>query len=264
MTTVLAFIRRDFLVWSSYRLSVLWSILGVVVLSGIVYFLGSALGDNAAFIAEQSGSYVAFLLAGIAFTDVFYQGLVAPPQAIREHQSAGTLEPMLVTPINMAQLALLASVFKVLLSITRLAVFLAFGVLVLGFWEDANPLSALLIFIPAWLSFLGLGTLSAAFIILVKQGDPILVAYGAISSLLGGTLFPIEVLPDWIRPFSNWIPLTPGLAGIRAALNGASPAEIAIHLQALIIMAAVLLPVGLAAFHRAVVRSKKVGTLDQY
>jgi ABC-2 type transport system permease protein len=259
-----AFLRRDLLVWSSYRLSVVWQLLGVVVIMGVLFFISRVIGSNRELLPQQSGGYLPFVLSGIAFTDVFLQGLTSPPFSIREHQKAGTLEPMLVTPISVRGLAFSASLFKFLLAFGRMALYLLFGVLVLGYWGEANLLSGVLIFAVATVAFLSLGSLSAAFIMVNKEGDPVVLVYGAISALVAGTLFPVEVMPAWVQSLANLFPLTHALAGMRAALEGATVAEILDELRALTIMAAILLPLGQTAFKWAVNRAKREGTLDQY
>lgn len=259
-----AYVRRDFLIWSSYRLSVIWQLLGVVVILGVLFFINRVIGPNNELIPQQSGSYLAFVLSGIAFTDVFLQGLTSPPFAIRENQKAGTLEPMLVTPISVHALAFSASLFKFLLAFARMALYLAFGAVALGFWQGANALAGAMVFVPAALTFLSLGSVSAAFIMVVKEGDPVLLIYGAVSAIVGGTLFPVEVLPEWVQSAAALFPLTHALSGMRAALAGATPAEVLDQARVLAIMAAILLPFGQVVFRWAVGRSKLEGTLDQY
>lgn len=258
------FVRRDLMIWSSYRLSVVWQFLGVAVIVGVMFFVSRVIGPNSDLIPQQSGSYLAFVVSGIAFTDVFLQGLTSPPFAIRENQKAGTLEAMLATPISVRGLAFSASLFKFLLAFGRMAIYLAFGAFVLGFWREANLLSASLVFVPAAITFLSLGSLSAAFILVIKEGDPVLLIYGAMSALIGGALFPVEVMPDWIQSAARYFPLTHALSGMRAALAGAGPSAVNEQIRALTVMAVILIPVGQLALNRAVSRAKMEGTLDQY
>jgi ABC-2 type transport system permease protein len=259
-----AFLRRDLLIWGSYRMAVVWQALGVFVFIVLIYFLGGTLGENATLTDGQSGSFVAFVLSGIAFTDLLMQGLYSIPQAIRDNQKSGTLEPMLLTPIATFTLAFSSSLFRFVLAFGRTAVYMAFGILVLGIWREANPLTLLIVLIPAIATFIAIGALSAAFIVLVKQGDPVLVAYSAITALLGGVFFPIEVFPSWVQSLTVVIPLMHALNGVRAALHGASPVQVLNPVLVLIGMAVVLLPIGIIAFNWAVNRAKMEGSLAQY
>jgi ABC-2 type transport system permease protein len=257
MEIALAFLRRDFQIWTSYRLTVMWQLLGPGIVICAVYFAAIAFG-------QDPTTYGAFLLSGLAFTDIFFQVLNSPPQAIRDNQRAGTLEPLMMTPINMVTLLIASPLFKCVLALWRMTALLVFGIVVLGFWHQANVISGLLVFAPASLAFVALGTLSAAFVMVVKQGDPVIVAYGAIMGLVGGALFPTQTLPPWAQTIAELLPLTPALAGLRAALEGATPGEVAGYSAELLTMAVILMPLGMFAFGRSVRHAKQEGTLGHY
>jgi ABC-2 type transport system permease protein len=261
MRGTLAFWRRDFLIWSSYRLAVVWQLSGVVILTGFTFFIGTAMaqGDN-----QEGAAFLAFALSGIAFTDYFSHGISAVAQAISENQKAGTLEPMLLAPIGGLRFALSSALFKLTMALGRMAVYLLLGATLFGFWHQANPFTAFLVLIPATVAFLGIGVLAAAFVILVKQADPVLLAYAWITGLLGGVLFPVELLPRWLQGLSAVVPLTHALSGVRAALDGATPAQVVPQLVILSAMAAVLAPLGVLSFRWAIKRAKQEGSLAQY
>jgi ABC-2 type transport system permease protein len=257
MSVALAFLRRDFQIWTSYRLTVIWQLLGPAVVICAAYFAAIAFG-------QQPSTYGAFLLSGLAFTDIFFQILNSPPQAIRDNQRAGTLEPLLMTPVSMVTLVLSSPLFKCVLALWRMTALLVFGAIALGFWHQMNLVSGLLVFVPAALAFIALGTVSAAFVVVVKQGDPVLVAYGAVMGLLGGALFPTQTLPGWLQLVAQLFPLTPALNGLRAALDGAAPQDVLGDCIELLAMSAILLPLGVVAFNWSVLRAKEDGTLGHY
>jgi ABC-2 type transport system permease protein len=264
MTATMAFLRRDFLTWASYRMSMMSEIaaLGVVML--LVYYVGNILGDKPDLIKQQSGSYVAFVLAGVAFMDIFTMALGTPAQAIRDGQKSGTLEPMFVAPVSTIGIAAASSLFKFIQSIIRVTIFIAFGIIALGFWHHANPLSITIVFIPALATFAGIGILSAASTILMKQGDPVFMTYSAFMGLMGGALFPVEVLPKWLQPLALAVPLTHALSGLREGLDGGSPLDVAPQVAILTTVAVILLPLSLWAFNASIRRAKREGSLGEY
>lgn len=264
MSIALAFLRRDFLIWTSYRLSLLSQVLGSFALIGIIYFIGRTVEGNVRLLEKYGGDYVAFLLSGLAFTSIFTEGLNSLPRVIRENQQTGTLETMLLTPVRLIDFIVASSLFGVLLSLVRSSVIFLFGVLVLGFWRDASLISILAVFIPAVLAMFSIGVLSAAFVVLVKQADAVIAAYGAMAAILGGMLFPVEALPNWLRPLSALVPLSHALSGLRLALQGEPPSAIAPQALALLFLAAALLPISIATFNWAINRAKKEGSLAQY
>lgn len=264
MNVPMAYLRRDFLIWSSYRLAAFWQVAGVLVLIVVIYFAGNAISGQSDLIKEEDGSYVAFIMVGLAFMDILMQGLVALPRAISDNQRAGTLEPMLLAPIGELDLLVSFWLFRFLFALLRMSIFVVFGVAVLGFWHAANPLSVVAVLIPAEIAFMGMGALSAAFMILVKQGDPVLIAYTAATAVLGGALIPIDALPNWMGPFTMLIPLTHALSGIREGLAGGGLVDVAPQIAALSAMAVLMLPPGLLALRWSLQRSRKEGSLGEY
>lgn len=264
MTVAMAFLRRDFLIWSSYRLSAFWQVVGIFLTLVLVYCAGAAIGDRSSVIAEEDGSYIAFILIGLAFMDMLLQGLASLPRAISDNQRAGTFEPMLLAPITALDMLLSFWLFKFLFSTFRMTIMIGFGMIVLGFWSDVNPLTVIAVLIPAIVTFMAMGALSGMFMILVKQGDPILLAYSGVTAILGGAIFPLDALPNWIEPITLLIPLTHALSGIREGFNGGSPADVLPQIVALWVMAVVLLPPSLWAFSWAMNRARKEGSLGEY
>lgn len=264
MSVAFAYLRRDFLVWSSYRLSAFWQVAGVLVTALLVYAAGTAIGDRSSLIEAEDGSYVAFVLVGIAFMDMLVQGLASTSRAVTDSQRAGTLEPMLLAPISVAHLMVSFWLFKFLFSMVRMTIFVLFGVIALGFWGSANPFSIVLVMTPAVATFLGMGCISAAFLILIKQGDPLLIVFTAATAMLGGAFFPVEVLPDWMQALTVFVPLTHALTGVREGLNGGSMTDVLPQIAVLSAMALVLLPAGLALFNASMTRAKREGSLGEY
>ena len=263
MNTLKAFTRRDWLIWSSYRLAVVWQLGGIVVAIALTYFVGRAVGADHAGL-EGGTNYIAFVLAGLAFTDAFTTGLTAFPQALREAQLSGTLEPILLTPVRVSSFIVASVVFRFLQSFLRLTIFLAVAVFMFGYWHSADPITVFLVFVPGCLVFAALGLLSAGFVLVFKQGDPVIVGYVAISGILGGTLFPTRLLPGWLQPAAALLPLSHALSGVRLGLAGAGPLAAIVPIALLWLAALLLLPTAGVGFAVAVRRVKREGSLAQY
>lgn len=264
MTVATAFLRKDLIVWSSYRTSVVSFGLGIGVLLGIVFLVGPAVETDSGYLDRYGGDYTAFLLAGLAFTDLFNRGLSSLPATIREYQQNGTLEPLLVTPLGLVDFIVGSSLFKFLIAAIRTVVMLLFGVVALGYWQNPDPVSLLLVLIPASVAVFALGLLFSAFVVLIKQADPIISAYSLMAAVLGGVLFPVQALPIWIKPLAWLIPLSHALTGLRLALQGSPPSELWPQVISLAVLSAVLVPVSIFSFRWALERAKKDGTLIQY
>jgi len=262
-SVITAYLRRDWLVWSSYRFAAIFQLAAVAgVIIGIA-FAGDIIVKRSS-IFEGSKDYASFALAGLAFTDALFSGLTGPSSAVRAAQTSGTLEPVFLTPVGAWQFVVGSSAFQVALAFVRTGLFVIAAVLFLGYWHNADVVAAFLIFVPAFLTFLGLGLLASAFTVVVKQGEPVVAGYLALSGLLGGTLFPVRLLPAWMQTIAQFLPLTHALQGLRLALAGHGVLAVSSSLGALVVLALLLVPMGLLAVTKATQRARREGSLVVY
>ncbi|MDP2659419.1 MAG: ABC transporter permease [Dehalococcoidia bacterium] len=267
MSAALAFVRRDFLANASYRLSFVMQFLAIFFGVVTFYYVAQVFGASASpLLQAYGGNYFAFVLIGIAFSDYLYLSLSTFASSIREGQTMGTLEMMLLSPLRLPSILVSSSIWGYLFTSLRVALYLLLGTLVFGIaLGNANVPAALAVFFLSILSFCGLGILSASFVVVLKKGDPISWAFGSLSSLLGGVFYPVSVLPDWLQPLSGFLPLTYSLDGMRLALlQGYTVLEVWRDIAFLALFAAILLPAGALAFRLAVRRAKVEGSLSQY
>ena len=262
-TVTAAYLRRDWLVWSSYRFAALFQIMTVAVVVIGVAFAGDSIITR---VGQFKGSqdFASFVLAGLAFTDALFSGLTGPSRAVRDGQTSGTLEPILLTPVHPWQFIIGSSVFQIMLAFIRATLIVTAAVVFLGYWHHADVPAAALVFVPAFLTFLGIGLLSSAFTMVVKQGDPVVAGYLAISGLFGGTLIPVSTLPRWLQSLAVVLPLTHALRGLRLALDGGTVSAVASSVAVLTAMAIVAMPAGVYAATAATRRARREGSLVVY
>lgn len=265
-----AFLVRDFQTEVSYRLSFLLSLVGLFVSATLWYFMArfiTGVADPVALRARLGGlDYYPFTLVGLMvsrFLDVAQSSYGAQ---IRNEQTTGTLEVMLVTPTRLGYLVLAASSWSYVFAILQASMYLIFGVLVFGVELNLGSLvgaAAAVLFSVLALS--GIGILSAAFVLYFKRGNPIDWVVSMASLLFGNLLIPTSTLPPEIAWVSKWIPLTYAADAVRGTLlQGKGIAEIAPDLFALAGFAVVLVPIGLFGARIAVRRAKREGSLVQY
>ncbi len=264
---VWAFVCRDLKLQASYRLAFFFQSFGILFSVASFYFVALLFGEAAVpHLQAYGGDYFSFVVVGIAF--MRYQGVAMGTFAttIRRGQMMGTLEAMLVTPTRLSTILVASSVWSFVFASIQVLLYLLLGVLVFGVdLSRANLAAALVVQILTVLAFSGLGILSASFIMVFKQGDPISFLFGSVSTLLGGVLYPIAVLPGWLQPISYLIPLTYSLNAMRRAILLGDPlSALAADLLPLVLFAVILLPLSFVAFRYAVKRAKIEGSLTQY
>lgn len=106
---------------------------------------------------------------------------------------------------------------------------------------------------------------SATFILVFKRGSPVAWLFASLSWLLGGVLYPVAVLPDWLRVPAALLPITHAIEGMRpAVLQAAAWSALGPSLLPLALFALGLLPLSLVGFHYAARWARIAGTRAQY
>jgi len=262
-----AFVRRDLLIAAGYRLQFATQFIGILVSTFMFFTLSKLVGQNSApSLAPYGGDYFSFLLIGIALSDFMFVSVSTFGQEIRKAQTVGTFEAMLVTPTSIPTILFSSYLYTFFRTALRIVLYFVIGWLFFGF--QAHPAYLLRFFatvIVAIMPFWGIGLLSAAFIIVFKQGSPINWLVGTFSGLLAGVMYPVAVLPGWLQPLADFIPLTHGLEAVRRVLlDGAGFADIASELIILTAFSIVLLGLGLAAVYWSLRIARRDGTLLHY
>ncbi|MFL5801373.1 MAG: ABC transporter permease [Roseiflexaceae bacterium] len=261
-----AFVVRDFRIETSYKANFAMRTVGVLLNVATFYFIARVFGSVAApYLQAYGGSYFAFVIIGVAFNNYLGVGISALGESIREGQSTGTLELMLLSPTRLATVLLSSSLWSYLFAGINVAVYLLAGGALGMQLDNANVPFALLSLAVAVLSFNALGMCAASMIILVKRGDPLGWVIRVSSAVIGGVFYPMAVLPGWLRTLAQALPMTHALELLRRSLlNGEGWAELRGELLFLAGLTALLLPLGLLACRLAIRVARTDGSLSHY
>jgi len=261
---VVAFFRRDVAIARSYRMAFLLEILEAFFGVATFYYLSRFVSnDELVRVLPAKSDYFAFALVGFAFFDYLTVSLSAFDNSIVEAQQNGTLEAMLVTETPLTMILVASAAYPFVLLALRTVIYLAWGALIFHFpVQEANWLGAVIILAASIMAFAGLGIISTSYLLLFKRGNPARWLIVGASSLLGGIMYPVSVLPVPMQWIARLIPVTYSLAGMRQALlEGASFGQLWPSVRALLIFAAILLPFSSLIFSWALRRTKITGTL---
>jgi ABC-2 type transport system permease protein len=262
-----AFVRRDFLVAWSYRVSFFGDIVNLAAQALAFSFIGRIV-DSERLPTYGGGevTYLEFAAVGIALGAFVQFALARVPAAIRGEQLMGTLESVMATPTAPATVQIGSVAFDLFYIPVRTAVFL--GVIAAAFGLRMDPagiapaIAILIAFIPfVW----GLGVASAALVVAFRRGAGV-VGLGTIAlALVSGLYFPVDLLPDWIAAATRHNPFAVAIEGMREALLGdLSGSQLAVDLALLAPLSAASLAVGVLLFRLALRRERRLGTLGLY
>jgi ABC-2 type transport system permease protein len=258
------FFWRDLSIARTYRtvfvLEAVEALFGVAMFFYIARFVDSPQLSSS---LPQGGSYFAFSLIGFVFLDYLNAAMDTFDQSLAEARDSGTLEHLLVTQTSLPVILAGSAIYPFVSTTFRIAVYLAWGALLFGFpLHDANWAAVAAVLLATLLAFSGLGILSASYVLLFKRGNPAKWFLLGVSSVAGGMLFPVSVLPDWLQLVAKLNPVTYALEAMRAALLGGAGLHAVLQpFLVLILLAAGLLPLSMAVFAWALRRTKTTGTM---
>jgi ABC-type multidrug transport system permease subunit len=258
-----ALVLRDWAVARSYR-TALVSDLAFGFLNLVVYhFISATLRPRVGTQLDGAPDYFAFAAVGIAMTVVLQASIIGLGRRVREEQLTGQLETLLAQPISASELALGLAGFPFLFAVFRALAYLLLAGAFLGLsFAHTDWPGVLVSFMISGLAFMGIGIILASLVVVFKRADSV----GAIGTfgltLIGGAVFPVNVLPTWLQPLARIVPTRFALNAVRDALFGAhdwiGPALILLGIGAAMMVVSLLL------FSGAVRLVIKMGTVSQY
>jgi ABC-2 type transport system permease protein len=262
-----AFLRRDFKIALSYRIAFVADVLQLcshVLLFGLIGQL-----VDPSLLPSYGGKttgYLEFVAIGALLSLVFGMLLERVSSAIRAEQMIGTLEALLVTPVRTFTLQAGSVAFDAVQVPLRMALFLTAIAVTAGLDLELSgvlpSVAVLIVFLPfVW----GLGLVSAGAMVTFRRGAGITAMAGMVLGLSSGAYFPLTVLPDWLETVLSWNPMAIALESMRSALIGGEGwGAIAPDLLVLAPMSVLTLIAGMLAFHAAVTRERRRGSLGMY
>lgn len=266
MHSIFAILRASLLSAASYRVSLVFSLVGLVATIVPLYFIAGAIqpliGEQ---IQTQGGEYFAFVLVGMITFMFLRTAMNSLPGAIGGGIGSGTLESLMSTRTPLP--ALLAGMvsYGFFWQCVRSLALVGTGVLLGANFLWGRSLLGIIIVGMIILAYLPIGLLAASLVLAFRTSGPLTGVVASASGLLGGVYYPTEVIPSWIEQLSAFLPLTYGLRALRGTvLSGAPLSTVLPDLGILAAFIVVLFILGAVSFHLAFRYARRAGTLAQY
>jgi ABC-2 type transport system permease protein len=178
----------------------------------------------------------------------------------------GTLEYTMMAPIRRRTQLLGSTLYAILYGLVHTAVVLA--VLALFFGLDmsrANVATAASFMVLGSFSFVGIGIMAAVLpLLFVERGSQMTFVLQSLLLLVSGVYYSVSILPGWMQVVSRFSPATYVLDAVRKGLIQNVPATALLgDAWPLVVMGAVLVPLGLWVFSRAERYAKRTGRLKR-
>jgi len=253
------FMKRDMRSFSTYKTNIILSVLSALFGALSYAFLG-ANAQMQSVLNRYHINFTTYLLIGIAFNTYLSQSLTLVQKTI----NPWSLEEVLVSPTGLVTFIVGSSMWGFIWSTLVIAIYLAVGVFAFGVVLSVNIIGTALVVALGISTFIGFSMIGAGILILTKQGDPVTTVITIATNLFGNVLFPPQVMPQALQVISYFVPQYYFFTTIRQVLTGAALQTILPDLLVLVLMCAVILPLGYFIYSWCLRTAKKNGTLSWF
>jgi ABC-2 type transport system permease protein len=253
---------RRYWMWGAVWL--IYSLVSVLSIGYLAAGLGS-LGGAAPGVADLARAELYLLLGALlwAYLSIVFMEISF---SVMWERWEGTIEYTFMAPVRRVTHLLGVCAFALLYGLARTLVVLAIALALFHLdLSRANGGAAVVVLVVSTFPLMGLGVLASVLPLLSpERGEQMTVAVQGVLLLASGVYYPVTVLPGPIQVLAKASPMTYTLDGIRATLiDGRGLAAVAPDLAVLVLMGAVLLPLGLLTFGWAERRAKRLGLLKR-
>jgi ABC-2 type transport system permease protein len=258
-----AFIRRDFSIARSYRLPfILDGFYGVLQLA-VYYFISETFSEVPATDLQGAPSYFAFAAVGAVMGLIVEAAGEGMAFRVREEQLSGSLEALVAQPLTALELCVGFISFPAIFAAARTAVYLFIAAL----WMDLDVsntswIGLVVMFVTSITALAWIGILAGALVLVLKRGEVLAGMVLFAMTLLGGSIFPISTLPDFLAAIGRIVPVRFSFDGVRDALFVGSGWEA--DALALLGFTAVGFPLAVWLFGHALHHAQRAGSLAEY
>ena len=197
-------------------------------------------------------SYFQFMAPGIMAMVVMMALMTGLPHAISYEKDMGTLDGMLVAPINRLSIILGKTLAQTVRGMIQGVLLLGLAVLLFGVKIYGSLLLVFLILFLIVFSFVGLGIMITSFTNNEQSASMIMMTIMFPMMFFSGVFFPIEQMPEIMQYIAKVLPLTYGTDALRSVIVlGADIPAITNELLFLVIFGLVFLVISIPLFNRA-------------
>ncbi len=216
--------------------------------------------------AELAGTsdYIGFVFIGIVMWTWLNTVLWQVGATLRKEQRLGTLESNWTTPASRLAIMFGSGFTNMISSLLTVVVSMTFCRVAWNIDLTFSPFLGL-IFLLSTAAIYGLGLIFASLVLLVKELNSAVNFVRGMFMVFCGITYPISVMPRWMQPVANALPLTYSIRLIReVGLTGAGYKDVSDAFWILFAFAVSLFIAGYILFVLMDGNVAREGTLGQY
>ena len=197
-------------------------------------------------------SYFDFIAPGIVAMTVMMSVMTGLPAAISHERELGTLDGMMVAPINRLSIILGKTLAQTARGLLQGTIILTLATILFGVTIHGSMLLVIGLLLLGVFSFVGLGVVLTSFAKDQETAMMLMMTLMFPMMFLSGVFFPIQQMPWYMQDISKVLPLTYASQALRKVMVlGAGVSAISTELIILIVFGVVMIAIALPVFRRA-------------
>jgi ABC-2 type transport system permease protein len=206
-------------------------------------------------VVPGSSNYFDFIAPGIMAMVVMMSVMTGLPAAISQEKEIGTMDGMMVAPINRLSIILGKTLGQTARGLLQGVIILVLAVGLFGVTIQGSILLVFGLLLLGVFSFVGLGIVITSFAKDQQTATMLMTTLMFPMMFLSGVFFPIQQMPWYMQDISKMLPLTYASNALRSVMVlGAGIPAISTELTILIAFGAVMTAIAVPVFRREMTR----------
>jgi ABC-2 type transport system permease protein len=206
-------------------------------------------------VVSGNPSYFDFIAPGIMAMTVMMSVMTGLPVAISQEKEVGTLDGMMVAPINRLSIILGKTLGQTARGLIQGVIILALAVGLFGVTIHGSILLVFGLLLLGVFSFVGIGIVITSFAKDQETATMLMMTLMFPMMFLSGVFFPIQQMPWYMQDISKVLPLTYASQALRKVMVlGAGIPAISTELTILIVFGVVMTAIAVPVFRRMMTR----------
>ena len=200
-------------------------------------------------------SYFDFIAPGLMAMTVMMSVMTGLPAAISQEKEVGTLDGMMVAPINRLAIIVGKTLAQTARGLLQGTLVLTLAVALFGVTIHGNILLIFALLLLGVFSFVGIGVVLTSFAKDQETAMMVMMTLMFPMMFLSGVFFPIQQMPWYMQSISKVLPLTYAATALRKIMVlGADVSMITTELAVLIGVGVIMTAIAVPVFKRAMTR----------
>ncbi|RPJ08262.1 MAG: ABC transporter permease [Spirochaetaceae bacterium] len=211
---------------------------GVLFPVGVMLLIG--------FVSSAEATRLSF--AGVGAIGICAAGLIGLPLTFAGYRHAGILKRFRTTPASPAVLLLAVALLQTLFAFASAGAIFLIARFIFSVEISGPPLRFILTFLFVQISIFGIGFLISALVPNTKTANLVCTVLYFPMLFLSGATVPAEIMPGFLRFFTEVFPLTQGIMLLKGAVTGTDLAGDLVRVIVLAVIAVVSYVMAFATF----------------